>query len=115
MFSSVEWDSSNYPDKLVVSMKNFSTVFSAWDGDELVGLVCAMDDGIMNAYIRYLIVKPEYQLKGIGKNLIDRIKTHYKDYVYIIVISQDKNIQFFEYCDFEGIFSNSSLVINNMK
>ena len=113
MFSTVDWDSSNYPEKLVISMKNFTTVFSAWDGEELVGLVCAMDDGIMNAYIRYLIIKPDYQLKGIGKNLIDRIKVHYKDYLHIIVVTQNKNIKFFEYCDFETSFSNSPLVINN--
>ena len=32
-------------------MKNFQTVFSAYDWDKLVGMVCAMDAGIMNAYV----------------------------------------------------------------
>ena len=53
MFLSVEWSSGHYPDKLVAAMRNFSTVFSAWDGDKLVGMVCAMDDGVMNAYLHY--------------------------------------------------------------
>ena len=49
LFLSVEWSSGHFPDKLVVAMRNFSTVISAWDGDKLVGMICAMDDGIMNA------------------------------------------------------------------
>ena len=42
-------------------MKNFDCIFSAWDEDRLVGMVCVMDDGIMNAYIHYLLVHPDYQ------------------------------------------------------
>lgn len=60
LFLSVEWSSGHFPDKLVVAMKNFKTVYSAWDGNKLVGMVCAMDDGIMNAYVHYLLVNPQY-------------------------------------------------------
>ena len=60
LFLSVGWSSGHFPDKLVVAMRNFQTVFSAWDGDRLVGMVCAMDDGIMNAYVHYLLVDPAY-------------------------------------------------------
>ena len=82
-------------------MRNFKTVFSAWDGDNLVGLVCVMDDGIMNAYIHYLLVKPEYQLKGIGKELLNRVKTYYHDYLHIVVLSTEIQTRFFEYSGFE--------------
>ncbi|WP_406034681.1 hypothetical protein [Treponema saccharophilum] len=44
LFLSVEWSSGHFPDKLVVAMRNFSTVVSAWDGEKLVGMACAMDD-----------------------------------------------------------------------
>lgn len=60
LFLSVNWSSGHYPEKLCIVMKNFNTVFSAYDGDKLVGMVCAMDDGIMNAYVHYLLVNPEY-------------------------------------------------------
>ena len=36
LFLSVEWSSGHFPDKLVVAMKNFKTVISAWDGDKLI-------------------------------------------------------------------------------
>ena len=45
LFLSVEWESGNYSEKLVRAMQNSSHVISAWDGDKLVGLVRALDDG----------------------------------------------------------------------
>ena len=39
LFLSVEWSSGHFPEKLVVAMKNFRTVFSAWDGEKLIGMV----------------------------------------------------------------------------
>ncbi len=96
----MEWSSGEYPEKLVIAMKNFDTVYSAWDGEELVGLICVMDDGIMNAYIHYLLVKPDYQLKGIGKGLVKRVTDHYKDYLRIVVICLKENTKFYEYCGF---------------
>ena len=36
LFLSVEWSSGHYPDKLVVAMKNFQTVYSAWEGQRHV-------------------------------------------------------------------------------
>lgn len=38
LFLSVDWSSGYFPDKLVIAKKNFSTVYSAWDGEKLVGI-----------------------------------------------------------------------------
>ena len=81
LFLSVNWSSGHFPDKLVVAMKNYETVFSAWDNDALVGLICAMDDGIMNAYVHYLLVNPAFQGQGIGRRLVDMVKDKYKGYL----------------------------------
>ena len=114
LFLSVEWSSGHFPEKLVISMRNFETVFSAWDGDELVGMVCAMDDGIMNAYVHYLLVRPEYQLKGIGKALLQKIKDHYKDYMRIVVVAYDDEVKFYEYCGFEKADDASPMFITEL-
>jgi GNAT superfamily N-acetyltransferase len=114
LFLSVEWSSGHFPEKLVIAMKNFETVYSAWDGDRLVGLVCAMDDGIMNAYVHYLLVHPDYQLKGIGKQLVERIKNHYKDYMRIVVVAYDAEMKFYEYCGFEKSDDASPMFITKL-
>ena len=42
-------------------------------GDTLVGYVDVVSDGIDDAYIRDLIVHPDYQRRGIGSQLLDMV------------------------------------------
>ena len=101
LFLSVDWSSGNYPDKLVIAMRNSSSVFTAWDGDKLVGLANVLDDGIMTAYVHYLLIMPEYQRIGIGKKLVEMISESYKDYLRIVLIAYDEGIEFYKHCGFE--------------
>ena len=101
LFLSVDWSSGNYPDKLVIAMRNSSSVFTAWDGDKLVGLANVLDDGIMTAYVHYLLITPEYQHIGIGKKLVEMISESYKDYLRIVLIAYDEGIEFYKHCGFE--------------
>ena len=96
LFLSVEWSSGKFPEKLVIAMKNFKTVFSAYDDDKLVGMICVMDDGIMNAYIHYLLVNPKYQKLEIGKKLVEMVKEKYKDYLRLAVIGYYKAEGFYK-------------------
>ncbi len=114
LFLSVEWSSGHFPDKLAVAMRNFKTVFSAWDGDKLIGMICAMDDGVMNAYVHYLLVRPEYQGKGVGQQLVERIKAQYKDYLRIVVVAYDKEIGFYEHCGFNRATDASPMFITEL-
>ena len=101
LFLSVEWSSGHYPDKLVVAMKNSGSVFTAWDNDRLVGLINALDDRVMTAYVHYLLVNPAYHGKGIGKELVRLITEKYKDYLRIVLIAYDKEVGFYNSCGFE--------------
>ncbi len=101
LFLSVNWSSGNYPEKLVVAMKNSSSVFTAWDGEKLVGLVNVLDDGIMTAYVHYLLITPEYQHTGIGEKLVKMVAENYRDYLRIVLIAYDKEVGFYKHCGFE--------------
>ena len=113
-FLSVNWSSGHFPDRLVIAMRNYKAVYSAWDGDKLVGLIAAMDDGIMNAYVHYLLVDPEYQGLAIGKNLVERVKDYYKDYMRICVIAYDTAIEFYKHCGFEVSEGASPMCITTL-
>lgn len=114
LFLSVEWSSGHFPEKLVLAMKGFSTVCSAYDGDKLVGMACAMDDGVMNAYLHYLLVDPAYQGQGVGRRLVEMIKQKYKDYLRIAVIGYDAELSFYENCGFVKSKDASPLFITSL-
>jgi len=114
LFLSVDWSSGHFPEKLVVAMKNFKTVFSAWDEEKLVGMICVMDDGIMNAYVHYLLVNPVYHGKTIGRTLVEMVKEKYKDYLRVAVIAYDNEARFYENCGFEKSKDASPMFITSL-
>ena len=114
LFLSVDWSSGHFPEKLAVAMQNFKTVYSAWDGEKLIGLICAMDDGIMNAYVHYLLVKPAYHGNKIGRTLVSMMKEHYKDYLRIAVIAYNDEMHFYENCGFVKSSDASPMFITSL-
>ena len=114
LFLSVEWSSGHFPEKLVVAMQHFKTVYSAWDGERLVGLICAMDDSVMTAYLHYLLVRPEYHHQGIGKHLVEMMKANYADYLRIVVVAYNKELDFYESCGFKKSDDASAMFITSL-
>ncbi len=89
LFLSVNWESGHYPEKLVRAMRNSTQVISAWDGDTLVGLVRALDDGETVAFLHYLLVDPAYQGQHIGGELMERLMERFTNLLYVKVIPSD--------------------------
>lgn len=114
LFLSVDWSSGHYPDKLSAAMKNYETVISAWDGDKLVGMICALDDGVMTAYIHYLLVDPEYQGQKIGRTLVETVKDRYKDFLRIVLVSYNDEVHFYESCGFKREDNASPMCITTL-
>ena len=114
LFLSVGWSSGHFPDRLAAAMKNFKTVFSAWSEERLVGMVCAMDDGEMNAYVHYLLVDPEFQDRAIGRTLVEMIKEKYAGYLRIAVIAYDDEMSFYENCGFKKSENASPMFITSL-
>ena len=67
----------------------------------------------MTAYVHYLLVRPEYQGKGIGKELVQRVKDRYADYLRIVV-AYDSEMGFYESRGFEKATGSSPLFITDL-
>ena len=78
LFLSINWLSGRFPDRLFKALLNSSTVITAWDGDELVGLIRVLDDTSMMAYINYVLVKPSHQKMNIASTMLNIVKEKYK-------------------------------------
>jgi GNAT superfamily N-acetyltransferase len=76
---------------------NAFAVISAWDGEQLVGLVRVLSDGVYILYVQDLLFKPTYQNQGIGSQLLTRILKRYanmRQTVLLTEYAQDK-MQFY--------------------
>jgi len=105
LFKSVGWKTAEYPNKLYKAINNSDCVISAWINDELIGLISTISDGYINAFITYLLVKPEFQKNNIGTELMNRICIYYKGFGRRIVSTELDKEKFYNKFGFniEGI------------
>lgn len=115
LFLSVEWSSGKQPEKLAEALKNYGSIFTAWDNEKLVGLIGTMDDQVLTAYVHYLCVNPTHQKQGIGRELIRLTKEYYKNYKRIILISYNKQVKFYEKCGLAVMSDCSPLHFEEVK
>lgn len=101
LLDTVNWQVSRYPERLAAVMANFDRVYTAWDGERLVGLACSLADGGITAYIHYWIVHPDYQRRGIGKALLQKLLDAYRDYLRIELVADRKAVAYYQAMGFE--------------
>lgn len=123
LFLSVEWSSGHYPERLAQAMKNYGSVFTAWSDDQktslngtkkLVGLISSMDDGCMTAYVHYLLVHPDYQGGGIGRELVNMTRKHYADYLRVLLVAYENETPFYEHCGFTAHKDKVPMMITSL-
>jgi len=100
LFLALDWDSGNHPEKLTEAIRSSTSVFTAWDGDKLVGLVNVLSDGYMAAYIHYMLVRPECQGHGIGRQLMDMVADKYSDVPHKVLVAYGQAVGFYEQCGY---------------
>lgn len=115
LYTSVGWKSGQYADRLLQSFETTGMVMSAWCGSKLTGLVEVLDDKGVTAYVHYLLVNPLYQGKGIGAHLMEAVKEQYKDYLYIVLSCENKEvIPFYQKLGFSVIEGSTPMQINRL-
>ena len=97
LFLSVGWVSGQYPSRLHKALLHSSTVITAWDQDRLVGLLRALDDSELVAYLHYVLVHPDYQGNGIAGTMVQMATDKYRDFLYIEIMPEErKNAAFYQ-------------------
>ncbi len=114
LFLSVGWVSGQYPQRLHRALMGSSFVLTAWDGERLVGLVRAIDDGELTAYVHYVLVDPAYHGRGIASRMIEQVKERYRDFLYIEVMPEEsKNKAFYQRFGFRVMEDGVAMQIVN--
>ncbi len=79
---------------------NATLVVSAWDEQRLVGAVRVLSDKIVRSVVYDLLVDPQYQGKGIGRELMRRCIAHYPKTEWLVE-TQEHTVGFYEKLGFE--------------
>ena len=84
------------------SLINSYLYICCFNNDELIGFLDVVSNGVTDAYIQDVIVKPSFQKKGIGKKLMDMaIEKLSKDGIYAIsVLFTEENLNFYKKFNF---------------
>lgn len=69
----VGWPNPPTAAQLVAVMDGSYRRVWALDGQRVVGYVNAISDGVLNAFIPWLEVHPDYQERGVGTELLRRL------------------------------------------
>lgn len=90
LYASVGWSAyTAEPKKLMKSLAQSLTVFSAWHDEELVGLIRVVGDGLTIIYIQDILVKPTYQRQGIGRELMTKVLETYPDVRQKVLMTEE--------------------------
>ena len=86
------WIASKLTDDLNVlqnAINQFLEVISAWNGEELVGLIRIVGDGLTIIYIQDILVLNAYQNQGIATRLIQKVLHKYKSIRQKVLLTEE--------------------------
>jgi len=101
LYRANEWSSAQKPDLLHKALMASHSLVTAWDGSTLVGLGNAISDGYLVVYYPHLLVRPEYQGRGIGTGLMRRLMARYKGFHQHVVVAEGRALNFYRKCGFK--------------
>jgi len=101
LYRANDWSSADKPELLLNALRHSHSLVSAWDGERLVGLGNAISDGFLVVYYPHLIVLPEFQGKGVGTEILKRLRAKYDGFHQHMLVADGRAIDFYKKCGFE--------------
>ncbi|MGN0812986.1 MAG: GNAT family N-acetyltransferase [Candidatus Coproplasma sp.] len=110
------WEGSPSLEQTELAMKNCIFRVSVYDGERVVAMARLIGDFGLCCYIKDVVVRPEYQGKGLGKLLIDEIKNFVKSQgvkgtsVFIELCARPGKEEFYKKLGFENNDGQSMII-----
>src|ERR1700761_7415401 len=98
LYRAHEWSSAQKPELLQKALLASHSLITAWDGDKLVGLGNAISDHYLVVYYPHLLVLPEYQGRGIGTEIMRRLKERYQGFHQHMLVADGRALDFYRKC-----------------
>jgi len=103
------------PEQLHKAMEQSYIVVSAYADDKLVGTGRVVSDGVISAYICGVGVLPEYRRRGIGEEILNRLKLYcMESNLHIQLVCGDDLVSYYSRVGFEK-FANAMKISDTDK
>lgn len=89
-----------YTTAIETAFRNSQYVVSVWDDEILIGFVRVLTDQALFATIWNLAIHPDYQKRGIGKQLIQKCLEHYPN-LYTFLVADKELVKYYRNLGFE--------------
>ena len=76
LFEHAPWARGRTIEEIRVMLENTDYYFSAWDGNRLIGFARVLTDRVYRATLWDVVVHTDYQKRGVGEELVNRILSH---------------------------------------
>lgn len=106
----VGWPNPPSPETHMKLLQNSSHIVLAVEGEQVIGFITGVSDGVLSAYIPLLEVLPEYKSKGIGKELVGRMLEQLRGIYMIDLCCDDDLVPYYEKF---GMFKANGMLFRN--
>ncbi|PTA69451.1 GNAT family N-acetyltransferase [Deinococcus arcticus] len=92
----VGWPNPPSPETLYRLLAGSYRFVLAVQGEQVIGFVQAISDGVLTAFVPLLEVLPEHQGQGIGRALVEQLLAELADFYAVDLACDDELVPFYE-------------------
>lgn len=91
LYDAVGWSTyTEDPVRLEAAIAASFRVVTAWDRERLVGLARIVGDGLTIVYLQDVLVAPDHQRSGVGRELLERAFAPFADVRQKVLLTDDE-------------------------
>ena len=95
LYRANNWSAASKPEKLLKALLNSHSLITAWDEEKLLGLGNSISDEYLVVYFPHLLVHPEYQGRGIGRMIMEKMLEKYQGFHMQMLTADGKTVDFY--------------------
>jgi GNAT superfamily N-acetyltransferase len=96
IYTANQWSSAEKPVALLAALRNSHCLVTARLAGKLVGLGNAISDGFLVVYFPHMLVHPQYQGQGIGRQMMGALLQRYAGFHQQMLTADGKAIEFYQ-------------------
>lgn len=96
LYCANNWSSGAKPELLLPALRNSHALVTARIDRRLVGLGNAISDGYLVAYFPHMLVHPDYQGRGIGRQMMETLLARYRGFHQLMLTADGDAAGFYE-------------------